>query len=92
MLRWEMTVSWFHSKKAHEGATHLGDDALSSWVDAVAGRRTCRDSCLRLEMPASLLNDALDLDALWLLEKLFVLADAGSNRRDHIFAVGVLRV
>lgn len=63
--------------------TCLAEFGLSLWLAAVAGRRMCRDSCLRLEMPASLLKDAFDLDAFWLLEKLLVLV-LGSMRRDHI--------
>jgi hypothetical protein len=39
-------------------------------VDEVAGRRRwSRVSCRRFETPASLLKDAFDLLALWLLEK-----------------------
>lgn len=40
-------------------------------VDAVVGRRW-RDSCRRFVTPLSLLNDALDLEAFWLLEKLLL--------------------
>lgn len=42
--------------------------SLPAAVDAVVGRR--RDSCRRFVTPLSLLNEALDLLALWLFEKL----------------------
>ncbi len=67
--------------------TCLAELGLLSCVAAVVGRRLCLDSCLRLEMPASLLNDAVDLDALWLLEKLLELV-GGSKRRDHMMTAG----
>jgi hypothetical protein len=47
--------------------TYLGDSAVPDVV-AVAGRR--RGSWRRLDIPASLLNDDVDLPYLWLLEKL----------------------
>lgn len=44
--------------------------SLAVAVEAVVG--LLRDSCRRFVTPLSLLNDELDLLALWLLEKLLV--------------------
>lgn len=41
-------------------------------MEVIVGRREWRDSCFRLEIPLSLLNEALDLLALWPFEKLLV--------------------
>ena len=62
---------------------------------AVDGRRLsrCRGSWRRFDTPASLLNDEVDLAALWLLEKLRWMPDADddeggrSNRFGHILAL-----
>lgn len=53
-------------------SAHLGELSL---VAAVDGRR-CRGSWRRFETPASRLKDELDLDALWLREKLRCAVDA----------------
>ncbi len=53
-----------------QATTYLASDGESSVAadDAVGGRR--RGSWRRLETPASLLKEALDLLIFWLLEKL----------------------
>lgn len=47
-------------------------------VVAVVGRRLWRDSWRYFETPLDLLNDELDLDALWLFEKLLLTVCGGS--------------
>lgn len=62
-----------------------------SWVVdvvAVVGLRLWRESWRCFETPLDLLNDELDLDALWLLVKLFCCG--GSKRLLNIVAVGQL--
>lgn len=49
--------------------------------DEVVGLRL-RDSCLLLEIPASLLKEELDFETLWPLEKDCCLG--GSKRRENI--------
>lgn len=51
-------------------------------VEAVPGLRW-RDSCRRFDTPLSLLKDELDLESLWLLEKLLLEV---SNRLLNMFA------
>lgn len=51
-------------------------------VEAVPGLRW-RDSCRRFDTPFSLLKDELDLESLWLLEKLLLEV---SNRLLNMFA------
>lgn len=58
-----------------------------SWATeevTVAGRRLARESRRGLETPMDLLNDELDLEDLWLLEKLFCCG--GSKRRLNMVA------
>jgi hypothetical protein len=50
------------------GDAHSDGDSPPRAFDDVVGRR--RDSWRRLETPASLLKDELDLPMRWLLEKL----------------------
>ena len=61
--------------------------SLAAVVEAVFGRR-CRESCRRFDTPLSLLNEELDLESLWLLEKL--LLDV-SNRLLNMVASPLVR-
>jgi hypothetical protein len=58
-------------------------------MEVIVGRRW-RDSCFRLVTPLSLLNEELDLLALWLFEKLLVELSCRLEEENMLIVVDVI--